>query len=148
MSPLGVGLILVFLALSGLHFYWGVGGFWPGHDADSLRLRVVGTPSGPMFGFTACALVAASLLSGAAIVWAAHSKIMAGGIAWAVCAGYAAMILVFGLRGLAPYVTPLFDYARGAPFYELNRLYYAPLCLAIAAALTADFPSVLARTVQ
>jgi hypothetical protein len=37
-------------------------------------------------------------------------------------------------------VSPVFEYARGTPFFELNRLYYAPLCLLIAAALAADFP--------
>jgi hypothetical protein len=47
---------------------------------------------------------------------------------------------VFGLRGLAPYVTLAFNYARGKPFFELNRRYYAPLCLLIAAALVVDYP--------
>jgi hypothetical protein len=50
------------------------------------------------------------------------------------------LIAVFALRGLAPYVTPVFEYARGTPFFELNRLYYAPLCLVIAAGLAINFP--------
>ncbi len=54
--------------------------------------------------------------------------------------GYAALVLVFGLRGLAPYVTPIFNYARQTPFFVLNRRYYAPLCLLIAAGLVVDFP--------
>ncbi|MEJ0060569.1 MAG: hypothetical protein WDM79_13780 [Terricaulis sp.] len=41
--------------------------------------------------------------------------------------------------------TPAFNYARGTPFYDLNRRYYAPLCLAIAAALIADYPTGIAR---
>ena len=65
---------------------------------------------------------------------------MEGGFAWVVVAGYGVLILVFGLRGIAPYVSPMFEYARGTPFFELNRSYHAPLCLLIAAALTADFP--------
>jgi len=67
---------------------------------------------------------------------------MSGGFAWIVIAGYVVLILVFGLRGLAPYVTSVFEYARGTPFFEMNRLYYAPLCLLIAAGLTLNFPAV------
>jgi len=133
-------VIATFLALGALHFYWGLGGRWPGHDEDSLRLLVSGVKSGPMYGFWACAMVAGALAAAAGVVVARHSAIMSSGFAWIVIAGYVVLILVFALRGLAPYVTPIFEYARGAPFFELNRLYYAPLCLLIAAGLAFDFP--------
>jgi len=29
-------LVVVLLALATLHFYWGLGGRWPGHDDRSL----------------------------------------------------------------------------------------------------------------
>lgn len=145
MSPFGVGLVAILLMLAALHLYWGVGGFWPGSDADSLRLRVVGTPSGAMPGLAACAAVAAALVAAAGVVLARHGFVPLGAFAWLATAGYVALILVFGLRGLAPYVTPAFSYAQGTPFFDLNRVYYAPLCLAIAAALLADFPFARAR---
>jgi hypothetical protein len=139
-SATGAALIVVLLALAGLHLYWGLGGRWPGHDDASLIRIVAGAQGGRMYGFLACAAVAFALGSAAAIVAARHSAIMSSGFAWIIIAGYGVLILVFALRGLAPYVTPVFEYARGTPFFELNRLYYAPLCLLIAAGLAINFP--------
>jgi hypothetical protein len=139
-SFIGAVLIAIFLALGGLHFYWGVGGRWPGKDDDSLRLLASGARSGPMYGFFACAMVAFALASAAAVVYAGHSALMGSSFAWVVTAGYVVMALVFGLRGLAPYVSRAFEYARGTPFFEMNRRYYAPLCLLIAGLLVLDFP--------
>lgn len=137
---LAIGLIAVLLALAGLHLYWGAGGRWPGHDAASLREMVVGTRGARMYGLGPSATVAGALAAAAAIVLARHSVIMGGGVGWIVTAGYIVLILVFGLRGLAPYVTPIFDYARGTAFFDLNRQIYAPLCLALALGLVLDFP--------
>ena len=136
----GWALIAILLALAGLHLYWGLGGRWPGHDDDSLRLTVVGAKHGRMYGFWPSAMVALALTAAAALVFARHSALMTTGISWVIVAGYAVLVLVFGLRGLAPYLTPLFEYSRGTPFFDLNRLYYAPLCLLIAAGLVAQFP--------
>lgn len=139
MSILGAALIAVLLSLAALHLYWGVGGRWPGHDEISLLLRVSGAKSGRMYGLGACVAVALALSFAAAIVYARQSATLPYQFAWIVQAGYGVMILVFGGRGLAPYVTRVFDYARDTPFFNLNRRYYAPLCLLIAAALVADF---------
>lgn len=146
MSLAGGALIAILLGLSALHLYWGVGGLWPGHDPMSLRLMVVGNPGpmpppvGPLPGWASASIVAALLATAAAIVFARHTGLMQGGLRWIIIAGYVALILVFALRGLAPYISPAFEYARGAPFYEMNRLYYAPLCLFIAALLLFTFP--------
>lgn len=93
-----------------------------------------------MYGLGPCAAVAFALTSATAVVYARHSIIMTSPLAWVVIAGFVLLILVFGGRGLAPYVSNVFDYARGTPFFDLNRQYYAPLCLAIAAGLALDFP--------
>lgn len=140
MSTVGAVLIAILLVLAGLHLYWGLGGRWPGHDDESLRLLVVGTQRGEMPGFVPSALVAGALAAAAGVVWARHSPIMGGGFGWIVTAGYVVLILVFALRGIAPYITPVFEYARGAPFFEVNRLYYSPLCLLIAAGLCVNAP--------
>lgn len=140
LTLLAGAVIAILLALAALHLYWGVGGRWPGRDEASLRLMVAGVKQGRMYGLLPCAMVATALSAAAAIVAARHSAIMDGGLAWVVIAGYGVLILVFGLRGIAPYVSPVFEYARGTPFFALNRFYYAPLCLLIAAALAADFP--------
>jgi hypothetical protein len=133
-------LIFILLAIAALHLYWGFGGFWPGTDADSLRATVVGTARGPMYGLAACAMVAGALGAAAALVVMRHTIGTTGLLRLVVLAGYCVMILVFAARGLAPYVSPVFEYARGRPFFDLNLWLYAPLCLAIAALLVLDFP--------
>ncbi len=147
MSIPGVALIALLLAIAALHLYWGIGGLWPGHDPNSLREMVVGTAQGPMpprmgplSGVWPAAIVAGLLASGAAIVTARHSALMDGPLRWLILAGYAVLILVFAARGLAPYVSPVFEYARGRPFFELNLRLYAPLCLFIAALFVWTFP--------
>lgn len=140
MTVTGAALIAVLLAIGALHLYWGVGGRWPGHDDASLVSIVAGAKNGRMYGFAACAVVAFALAAAAAVVGARHSAIISSGFGWIVTAGYVVLILVFALRGLAPYFTPAYEYARGTPFFDLNRYYYSPLCLLIAAGLAVNFP--------
>lgn len=141
MSMIGAALIVVLIALGALHLYWGLGGRWPGHDEESLLLRVSGAKSGRMYGLVACALVALALSLAASVVFVGQGPVEGILAAVFVYGGYAVLIAVFGLRGLAAYITPAFAYARGTPFYDLNRRYYAPLCLLIALGLAVDFPS-------
>ncbi|MGE0596533.1 MAG: DUF3995 domain-containing protein [Hyphomonadaceae bacterium] len=146
MSPSGAALVAIFCALAALHLYWGAGGLWPGHDQNSLREMVVGASGpmppavGPLPGWAAAALVAGLLAAGAAIVAARHSGLMATPLRWLIAAGYVGLILVFAARGLAPYLSAVFEYARDKPFYALNLRLYAPLCLLIATLLVVDFP--------
>lgn len=146
MSLYAAALIAILLAIAALHLSWGVGSTWPGHDSNSLRETVVGTARGPMYGFWACAMVAGALAAAAAVVWARHSPLMDGLLRWVILAGYVVLILVFAARGLAPYVSPVFEYARGRPFFDLNLWLYAPLCLLIAALFVLDFPRMLKGT--
>ena len=134
MSALAAAVAIVLLALAALHVYWGAGGVWPAQDEADLASRVVGTRGRPMPSFFSAALVAAALAAAAWIV-AVHAgapRLGVPDLLWTI--GLWSVFAVFLLRGVASY-TPVFDYARGAPFYELNRLYYGPLCLAIALAL-------------
>lgn len=140
MNVVPATLIFILVALAALHLYWGFGGFWPGTDANSLRETVVGTARGPMYGLAASAMVAGALGAAAALVAMRHTIGTTGLLRLVVFAGYCVMILVFAARGLAPYVSPVFEYARGRPFFDLNLRLYAPLCLAIAALLVIDFP--------
>lgn len=140
MTLIALGLIAILLSLAALHLYWGFGGFWPGSDPASLTARVAGWNARKAPGFLACAAVALALASAAAVVFFGQGRIASGLPAWLIYPGYAVLILVFGGRGLAPYLTPIFNYAKGTPFYELNRRYYAPLCLIVAAGLIANYP--------
>lgn len=130
-------LIAVLVALAALHAWWGVGGRWPGHDERSLVELVVGrTRSMRMPSLVRCMLVAAALFAAAGLV-ALEGKVIAvdfGMPAGAlVQVGYWIAGAVFALRGLAGYIPVIFAYAEGTPFALLNRRFYSPLCLLIAA---------------
>lgn len=140
MSIIGIGLVAILLVIALLHLYWGLGGFWPGTDAKSLSERVAGTSRSVASKLVPCVMVASALAAAAASVVLRHVLLPEGLFALIIYGGYVTLILVFGLRGLAPYLTPAFNYARATPFYVLNRKYYAPLCLLIAAGFIIDFP--------
>jgi hypothetical protein len=100
---LALGLSAMLIAVAALHLYWGLGGFWPGHNNDSLVGIVVGPgPGGPV-----------------PPLWAS----LPAGALWAC-------VFVFVARGLATY-SWFFDNTQGTAFYELNRVLYFPLCLAL-----------------
>lgn len=135
MNVLVAAVIALLAALAGLHVYWALGGLWPGRTEADLLARVVGLQRGAMPGFWACMAVATALSSAAYIVAVRHGAPRLGlpEALWTV--GYWGVGAVFLLRGIAAYTPRVFSYALGTPFYDLNRYYYAPLCLAIAAAM-------------
>lgn len=138
MNGLAITVVVILAALSGLHLYWGVGGLWPGRDASDLAARVVGTQSRSPPGFMACAVVALALLAAAYVIGATTWFADPLGLPrWFWLTGTAVVGAVFLLRGIAAYLPRIFDYAKGTPFFNLNRLYYAPLCLLIAAGIAA-----------
>ena len=132
-------LIVVLVTLAALHAWWGVGGRWPGHDERSLVELVIGLARS-MPAHVGCMLVASALFATAGLV-ALYGKVIPVDFGvqgerfvqtafWIACA-------VFALRGLAGFIPPIFAYARSTPFATLNRLYYSPLCLLIAAGFAA-----------
>jgi hypothetical protein len=136
MSILVAAIIAVLLAIAALHLYWGFGGLWPGRDAADLVARVAGWKARRGPSLASCAAVAAALAGAAWIV-----AVQGGAPRWFIpdvlwTFGIWAVFAVFFLRGLAAY-TPAYTYARGTPFYDLNRRYYGPLCVAIAAGIAA-----------
>ena len=137
MQIIPAALIAILLVLAALHLYWGVGGYWPGHDPASLAARVVGTIGRAPPNFYACAAVTLALCAAAYIIAAHHGAPRFGvpHLLWTL--GYWGAFSVFLLRGIAAYVPRVFAYARGTEFFTLNQLYYAPLCLIIAAGMAA-----------
>jgi hypothetical protein len=130
-------LMMVLAALAVLHAWWGLGGRWPGHDERGLVELVIGrTRSMRMPGLARCMLVASALFAAAALV-ALQGKVIAVDFglpgARLVQTGFWIACAVFALRGLAGFIPPIFAYAQGTPFASLNRRFYSPLCLCIAA---------------
>ena len=80
--------------------------------------------------------MAATFFAAVGVVWIAQQPIIHPLCALAAYGGYAVLITVFCLRGLARYMTRIFDYARSTPFCALIRRYDASLCIALATGLT------------
>nr|MEA2799834.1 hypothetical protein [Phenylobacterium sp.] len=138
-TPLALALTLLLAAIGLLHLAWAFGLRWPGKDEASLVARVIGrTRSGRMPSRSLTILVAGTILAGATIVVLIGQPGLPPGLAILTVAAYAALDLVFMLRGLSGYIAPVWRHTEGTPFHRLNQLYYSPLCLLIAAGLTAN----------
>lgn len=130
-------LIAVLVVLSALHAWWGMGGHWPGRDERHLVGLIIGrTRSMRMPGLVASMLVAGALLAAALLV-ALRTHLLSFDLPaadmWLVRTGFWVACAVFALRGIAGFIAPIFAYANGTPFERLNRRFYSPLCLLIAA---------------
>lgn len=133
-AVVAVALASVLAAIALLHVYWGLGGLWPAADEQALVRTVVGDPRlKRMPAPWLCWLVAGAILVTAA--WPLLLTGFLGGFVprWlVVCIGFA-MMAVFLLRGLAGFVSPWRARHPLEPFATLDRRYYSPLCLVIAA---------------
>jgi hypothetical protein len=138
-SPLAIALTLLLAAIGLLHLAWAFGLRWPGRDEAGLVAMVIGrTRGGRMPSRPLTILVAAAILTGASLVVLVGQPGLSPGVAVLCVVAYAVLDLVFTLRGVSGYVAPVWRHAEGTPFHRLNRLYYSPLCLLIAAGLTAN----------
>lgn len=138
-GPLAIVIVAVLAAIALLHLSWAFGQRWPGVDEVSLAETVGGLPPGSRMHPPAACVLVASLIGIAAVVVAVDSAgVLAGPAGALVRLAYLALVAVFGLRGAAGFVPALWRRTQGTPFHRLNRLYYSPLCLLIAAGLIAN----------
>ena len=122
------------MAIAGLHGYWALGGFWPGHDPASLARTVVGgRPGMAMPGTAATWGVTVILLLAAATVLAGARQLVLPlpypMVRWGTLLG-AGVLLVRGLEGFVD--TRFRPDTIGSPFVRLNLRVYSPLCLLLA----------------
>jgi hypothetical protein len=123
-------MAIILACVSALHFYWGFGGLWPGHDPKSLAAAAIGDPRLDRLPAARLTFTVASMIAVAA--------------AWPVAAPYLAfprliplgsllLAAVFLARGVAGYA-PFFRRRHSLqPFAKLNRWFYSPLCLVLGA---------------
>lgn len=124
-------LILLGAALA--HVLWALGVWWPIWDEQRLARTVVGAPGiAKMPPGWASALVAAALGISGIVLFGLTQGMAFIPDRLLVWAGWA-LVAVFGLRGLASYVLPLFSVRMEEPFARLNLMFYGPLCLILAA---------------
>ena len=117
------------LALSGLHVAWAAGSSFPFADRDALADAVVGARVVPSRG--ACLAVAAALAVAGALV--AGAPVVPRRLR---PLGIASVAVVLGFRGavgLAGRTDLLSPGSSSDRFRRLDRRYYSPLCLALAA---------------
>ena len=127
-------LIFVVLAcISVTHIYWAFGGAWPAPKRELLSRAVAGVDSDRMPPAMITLIVAGMIFAVGCLplVWV-------GTITVPISQGIIQVLMwiavaVFGIRGIATYMFYNRLYNVVEPFKRLNRIYFSPLCLLIAA---------------
>jgi Protein of unknown function (DUF3995) len=116
-------------AIAGVHIAWGRGSTFPFATGDALADAVVGSSAVPSsaacFGVAAALALASGLVAGAPVV---PRRLHRLGVATVT-----GVLAVRGFAGLAGRTDLLSPGSASDRFRELDRRFYAPLCLALAA---------------
>lgn len=122
-------LTVVFVLLSGLHFFWAFGGRWGWESAiPMVEGKPLFTPGKP-----ATAMVALALL-GAAIVPLWRSGFPATGPQWLPAAGTWGIAIAFAVRAIGDFrYCGFFKRVRGTAFAKNDSLIFSPLCMFVSA---------------
>jgi hypothetical protein len=132
MQVLAIAISTALAALALVHAYWGAGGYWPAATAHDLALTVVGAPGiRRMPPPTSCFAVAVVLMAVAIWPLGASGVIPLRLAPRLMQLAGAGIILVFLLRGIAPYFSAWRRIWPEQPFARLDRHVYGPLCLAL-----------------
>jgi hypothetical protein len=122
------GAATAFAALGALHVLWATGSSWPAAEAGTISGRS-GASASP--GPVACLAVAGLLGTAAALVTGRPRA--RPGLTRVGSAGVTATFALRGSLGLAGRTDLLSPGSTSARFRELDRRYYGPLCLGLAA---------------
>jgi hypothetical protein len=133
MSFIAFAIFLFLTAVAGLHVLWGTGVRWPGKTDAELVSKVVGSKSGKMPTPNQCYLAALAIYIPGTIALMLAGLIDASVTASTIPLAGSAAALVFLGRGIAGYVPAWREQFPREPFATLDRRYYSPLCLLIAA---------------
>lgn len=125
-------LFVVLLGVSALHFLWASGSTWPVKDPQQFGRTVAGVDSDKATpGMALTALVAILILAAAVLPLWAINTLSLPLPEWCRPASLWVLFAVFFLRGISTYALP--NLPRAEPFKTLDRRYFAPLCLVLAA---------------
>jgi hypothetical protein len=133
MSALAITAFVVLTAVAALHVLWGLGLRWSACDEAGLVAMVVGaTGRTRMPTLSACVAAAAAIFAG--LVPLALANILPVPAPPVVLTAIGVLTAaVFGLRGCAAYTTGWRRRFSQQPFANLDRNWYGPLCLVLAA---------------
>lgn len=126
---IGIVLFIVFIFLSGIHFYWGLGGKWGAGAAIPAKenSKQVIKP-----GMAACFIVAFALLSFGLLILAKSHILWSKLPAWLPDYGVWALSLLFICRAIGDFrYVGLFKKIKSTKFARMDTTYYSPLCLGI-----------------
>ena len=131
-AALGFGLALVLTAIAAAHFYWAFGGVWPARDELGLVNMVIGAKDARSAPSRRLTIVVATAIEAAGLVAVLLTAPCTGLCGALVALAGAVLCLIFLMRfafGYLPFWRRRFS---RQPFARLDRLFYSPLCLAIA----------------
>ena len=129
------------LAIAGLHAAWAAGSAWPCQDRETLSDLVAGRPDRQMPPAAASLTVSALLSTAAALVGGYPGRLPRLRRLGAACV--VAVLTVRGSTGVLGCTNVLVSWTPGERFRNMDRRYYGPLCLALAALAS---PAAIARS--
>jgi hypothetical protein len=135
MSFIALAIFLLLAAIAGIHVAWGTGVRWPRKTEAELVSTVIGHRSDKMPTPNQCYLAALAIFIPGAIAMMLAGLVQTPLPPWPVLLAGAAAALVFAGRGIAGYVPAWRARHPREPFASLDRHYYSPLCLLLAAGL-------------
>ena len=125
-------VFLILSTIAALHYLWASGSTWPVATQEQFVRSFIGVQSAKtMPGKRLTVLVATLILAAAASAPWGAALITLPLPSWSKPILLWALFAVFLLRGLSTYGLP--NLPRAEPFKTLDRRYFAPLCLVLAA---------------
>lgn len=126
---LSIPLFSVFLFLSGIHFYWGLGGKWGIQATVPTKIdnEKMMNP-----GFIACFVVAFGLLGFGLLVLIKANLLKISLPSWILNYGMWIVASIFILRAFGDFnYVGFFKKVKSTEFGQKDTKYYSPLCLLI-----------------
>jgi hypothetical protein len=133
MSVIALAIFLLLTAIAGIHVAWGTGVRWPRKTEAELVSTVIGHRSDKMPAPNQCYLAAVAIYIPGTIALMLAGLIDASVLTFTIPLAGAAAASVFAGRGIAGYVPAWRARHPREPFASLDRHYYSPLCLLLAA---------------
>lgn len=133
MAGIAFAIFVVLTSIAAMHVAWGVGVRWPRSTELELVSTVVGYQRNRMPSPNQCYLAALAIYIPGII-----ALMLAGLIDVAIPASFGMFVgivaaSVFAGRGIAGYLPAWRAHFAREPFASLDRRYYSPLCLILAA---------------
>ena len=135
MSLIAFAIFLLLTAIAGIHVAWGTGVRWPRKTEAELATTVIGHRRDTMPPPLQCYLAALAIFIPGVIALMLAGLVQTPLPPWLVTLAGAGAALVFAGRGIAGYVPAWRARHPREPFASLDRHYYSPLCLLLAAGL-------------